>query len=107
VKFYDEHAEQRDRFAIVAFHDTRAKTFEELDAKMAAKGIVEKRWKGRPLPFATLLDATGETLKTYEIKAFPTVVLIDPEGTVVQIGGHKEAEAHLKKVLDGKNGQGE
>ena len=99
VKFYDKHAKQRDRFAIVAFHDTKAKTFEELDAKLLEKGIIEKRWGGRPLPFATLLDATGKTVKSYEIKAFPTVVLIDPEGTVVRIGGHGEAEEHLEKVL--------
>ena len=101
MKFYDDHADQRDRFAIVAFHDDRAKTFEELDRQLQAKGIVEKRWAGRPLPFATLLDATGQTVRDYGINLFPTVLLIDPEGNLVRIGGHGEATAELAKVLEG------
>ena len=102
MKFYDQYAQYRDHFAIVAFHDTRAKTFEELDEKLRSKGILEKRWGGRPLPFATLLDTTGQTLKGYQIRVFPTVVLIDPQGKVVQIGGHREVTSHLEKVLKGE-----
>lgn len=43
-----------------------------------------------------LLDDTGETIETWGIQAFPTLVLIDPEGNVVK--GH--AETMLTEILE-------
>lgn len=43
-----------------------------------------------------LLDDTGETIETWGIQAFPTLVLIDPQGRVVK----GDAEAMLAKILD-------
>jgi hypothetical protein len=85
---YEKYADLRDKFEIVAFHDDRAKSFEELDRILEEKKIVEQRWKGRPLPFPVLLDSTGTTVKTYGIRAYPTILLVDPEGKLVKFGHH-------------------
>ena len=81
-------------------HDAKAKTFVELDEKLHERGVIEKSWGGRSLPFPTLLDDTGETVRNYSIRAFPTVLLIDPDGTVVKIGGHHEVLAQLESELE-------
>ena len=97
MRFWDKHAAERERFAILAFHDSSAKDFAELDAKLAP--IVANRWNGRALPFPILLDATGETIETWGIHAFPTTVLIDPEGKLVLPGLADELEAALAKPV--------
>ena len=45
MKLYDEYEELHDKFQILAFHDTRAKDFEDLDEKLAS--VVKDRWNGR------------------------------------------------------------
>ena len=92
MDFYDRHKDERERFEIIAFHDGSAKTLEEVDRKTA--DVQEKLWK-RPLPFPVLLDATGETTKRWGVHAFPTTVLIDPEGRLVRGGGEKLLEQKL------------
>ena len=72
------------------------KDFAELDPKL--EPIVANAWKGRALPFPILLDATGKTLEAYGITAFPTSVLIDPEGRVVG----PDAEERLAEALGKK-----
>src|SRR5438105_2441369 len=52
-------------------------------------------WNGKDLPFPILLDATGETIKTYEIRKFPTTILIDPEGKLVGEAGEPQLEEKL------------
>lgn len=96
MRFSDEHQDRKDEFAILAFHDDKVETFAELDEKLVS--IVEDTWKGRSLPFPILLDSTGETLKTWGIKAFPTTVLIDPQGKIV---GEADVEA-LEQALGEK-----
>ena len=95
VRFFDEHQVDKDRFAILAFHDASAKNFAELDTKL--EPIVTKRWNGRALPFPILLDATGETIKTWGINAFPTTVLIDPQGRLVGEADEADLEAALNE----------
>ena len=94
MKLYEEYKDD-DRFEILAFHDARAKTFEELDEKL--KPIIEKRWEGKELPFPILLDATGQTIKDYGVRAFPTIILIDPDGNLVKRGNEKILEEKLKE----------
>lgn len=93
MELYEAHKEHRAQFEILAFHDSSAKTFAELDERL--KGPKQSYWHGKDLPFPILLDETGETLKTYEIRAFPTTILIDPDGKLVGEAGEEELEKKL------------
>ena len=87
AKFYEEHAADRDRFEILAICVTdgeKATTKEQYEALVAP--IVERVWKGKPLPFPVLIHGEGETLNAYGITAVPTALLIDPEGHLVKFG---------------------
>ena len=95
MSFYEKHQDERDRFEILALHDGSAKTFEELDRK--TRNVQEKVWK-KPLPFPVILDASGETTKRWGVHAFPTTVLIDPEGRLVRGGGEKMLEKKLEEA---------
>ena len=95
MEFYDQHQGERDRFEIIAFHDGTAKSLEDIDAK--TKDVQEKLWK-RPLPFPVLLDASGETTKRWGVHAFPTTVLIDPEGRLVRGGSERMLEQKLAEA---------
>jgi len=93
MDLYEAHKDHRDKFEILAFHDASAKTFEELDQKLTT--VKKSYWHGKDLPFPILLDATGETIQTYGIRAFPTTILIDPDGNLVGEAGEHELEAKL------------
>jgi AhpC/TSA family protein len=95
ASLYERFKDKRDRFEIIAFHDKRAKSFAELDEKLTQ--IVENRWEGRPLPFPILLDASGDTILRYGIHAFPTHVLIDPQGRIVGESSAAELESILSE----------
>ena len=96
IDFYLEHPDD-DRFEIIAFHDNSVKTLAEVDEK--TKDAKAKYWKGRDLPFPVLIDASGKTVRNqYQINAFPTMVLFDPEGRLVG----KASLDTLKQALDGK-----
>lgn len=98
MKFYDEHEAKRDKFAIIAIHnpDSRADTFDKLDKQLEDKGIL-KKW-GKNLPFTVILDNTPETTKAYGVQAYPTTLLIDPEGKIVRGGNEKLLEEKLKEA---------
>jgi hypothetical protein len=96
IDLYEEYKDVREHFEIVAFHDASVKTLEEVDAKLKERNIVEERWKGRQLPFPVLIDETRSTIDGWGIRAFPTLVLLDPEGKVVK----GNAEQLLRKQLD-------
>lgn len=90
IDFYEEHEADRDKFEIIAFHDGSVKDFDEMDAKTA--GTKKTVWRGRDLPFPILLDAGegdergaghGETIDVLQIQAFPTSLLIDPDGVLI------------------------
>lgn len=96
MDLYDTFADLRDRFAIVAFHDRSAPTFEVLDEKL--KDVIEKQWKGRELPFPILLDSTGRTYRNFAITSLGTAILIDPQGRVVRGRGEEILEAELETL---------
>lgn len=83
MDFYDDHAADRDKFVILAIHDPRATDFAMLDEKL--RPIIRRLWHGRSLPFPILLDTTGKTVEKYGVVHWPTAVLIDPEGRVVDV----------------------
>lgn len=55
----------------------------DLDEKM--KPLEGEVWGGK-LPFPILIDQERVTIDRYGITAYPTLVLIDPEGNVVKGG---------------------
>jgi len=103
MKLYEEFTGERDKFEIVAFHDATAKTFGELDQKVAPAKA--KFWGGKDLPFPVLLDATGETIRSYGITSFPTILLIDPEGKLVRGGSEQMLAQHLRSGGEGRKGE--
>ena len=86
IEAYKDHAENHDKFEIIAIHDSSVKSFEELDRKLTK--IKQKYWKGQDLPFPVMIDKDGITEKAYGISAHPTQILIAPDGNVV-------GESHL------------
>jgi hypothetical protein len=93
IDFYEQHQDD-DRFEILAFHDASAKTLEELDEN--CRTPKEKYWGGRDLPFPVLLDDSGVTIEQFGINAFPTMILVDPEGRLV---GQTHGVEELKEKL--------
>ena len=97
IEYYARH--RSDQFEVIAFHDASAKDFTGLDQKLADKKIREEYWGGKDLPFPVLLDATGETIQQYGVHAFPTTILIDPEGRLVDQGSEKLLEQAMAGKL--------
>jgi thiol-disulfide isomerase/thioredoxin len=85
IELYEDHAGERDKFEVLAFHDGTVKDFSEMDAK--TEHTKKTLWHGRDLPFPVLLDAQkgshGATIEAFEIHSFPTTILIDPQGKLV------------------------
>jgi hypothetical protein len=102
MKLYEKHASLRDRFQVLAFHDATVRNFAELDEKLAP--VIEKRWGGRTLPFPILLDPSRATVNAYGISAYPTNVLIDPEGRVVRGNAEKLLEKKLEEMAAAAKG---
>jgi hypothetical protein len=93
MEFHEKHPELRDKYEIVTFHGHGAKSIEELRPHLTQ--LEENVWK-RKFPFPILLDNTEETVKNWGIFAYPTVVLIDPQGRVAATRG---AFQRLQKEL--------
>ena len=92
-----ELSAHRDRFAILTVHHTSAKTLAELEPQL--EGVSKTFWGGKPLALPILLDATGETIKNYDVRGYPTEFLIDPEGRLVRV--RERHEEFLKEKLLG------
>jgi thiol-disulfide isomerase/thioredoxin len=96
VKFYEEHASQRDRFEIVSIcidEDGEIKSIADLDRKL--QPIIDHVW-GKPLPFPVLLDPTFTTWERFGLPGLGTVILIDPDGNLVK-GDETLLAAKLKR----------
>jgi hypothetical protein len=96
IDLYETREKDRDKFEIIAFHDGSVKEFMELDEKLV--NVKKMYWRDRDLPFPVLLDSTGQTIKDYGIHAFPTTILIDPEGKLVGQAGEEQLEAKLPEL---------
>ena len=59
--------------------------------------LINTLWDGKELPFPIVLDSTGVTMDNLGIVGYPTTVLIDPEGKVVENGNEKNIGAFLLK----------
>lgn len=96
MALYEEFKDRRKDFEILAFHDAQAASLADLDAKLAP--IKAEVWGGRDLPFPILLDTTGETLRTFGVDSFPTVVAIDPKGNIVRGGSEHSLREYLMET---------
>jgi thiol-disulfide isomerase/thioredoxin len=83
MEFVDDHAADSDKFVVLAVHDPQATDFAMLDEKL--EPIIRRTWHGRSLPFPILLDTSGRMAKDYGIDGWPTAILLDPEGRVVDV----------------------
>ncbi len=95
IKFYEKNADKRDKFEILAFHDSSAKSVKEIDEKLREKDVLNEHWSGKNLPFPVLVDDTRSTIDGWGIRAFPTIVLIDPQGRLVKGGSLKMLKEKL------------
>jgi hypothetical protein len=93
IGFYEDYGAHRDKFEILAIHDDAAKSFADLDQKLAP--IKKKFWQGKDLPFPILLDGKKKTHTMYGIRSWPTGLLIDPKGKFVGEADITALEAKL------------
>lgn len=99
---------------ILALHDQSVQSRAEYDRKIAAAR--RHFWGGHDLPFRVALDrpdprksderdpiGSGTTIERYEIKGFPTVFVIDRDGTIVDqvwFSDHERLESLVRKLLE-------
>jgi thiol-disulfide isomerase/thioredoxin len=100
--------------SVVALHDQSVQSRADYDRRIA---FARKAfWSGADLPFRVLLDrpdpdkpadrdpeGTGVTCKRYGIVGFPTLLVIDQNGTLVSAvrhGDHHELEMLVERLLD-------
>jgi hypothetical protein len=82
MAFHERHAERLgDRFALLAFDGSPALDGEKFEASLGEAS--REHWGGRMPRFPVLHDRTGQTLRAWGVRAFPTSLLIDPEGRLV------------------------
>lgn len=99
---------------ILALHDQSVRSRAEYDRKIApARWLF---WGGRDVPLRVLLDrpdpkkpddrdpvGTGSTVERYEIQSFPTLFVIDGNGTVVDkvwFSDHQRLESLVRESLE-------
>jgi hypothetical protein len=99
MSLYDKYHKLRDKFEILALHESSVGSFEELDKKL--RNTVDSVWNGRKLPFPVLLDSSGETTRAWGVAHYPTTILLDPTGKLLR-GGSEEM---LDTILHGLTGE--
>ena len=95
MDLYMRHLDKRDQFEIVGIcidFSGDINSMEALDARMAP--IIAHVWKGRKIEFPIVLDNTFQTWERYGIPGLGTVVLVDPNGNLVE-----GDEATLQRIL--------
>jgi thiol-disulfide isomerase/thioredoxin len=95
IDFYANRRAQRSKFELLLLHDSTQKTVAALNREIAK--LVRSDWHGKALPFPVLLDYAGKTVTEYGITAFPTQVLIDPQGRIVDGGNLETLKRELAK----------
>jgi thiol-disulfide isomerase/thioredoxin len=110
----DAHERFRGRpVVIIALHDQSVQSDDELKRRLS--GVKRQLWNGRDLPFTVAFDrpdpavgagdsaiARGTTIARYNIRGFPTTLVIDQEGKVVgsvDASDDGQLNAMIDKVL--------
>ncbi len=101
-----EIAEQfRDRdVAWISVHTPNQKTFDDLDRQIAR--CQADAWKGRKLPFTTVIDLplpestySGRTSRRYGVAEWPTLIVVDQQGTVAGPVQAKRLAEMIERLL--------
>ena len=100
IKLYQDNADLREHFEIIAFHDNSVKSIAEAYEKINAVPAIKEKWGISELPFPVLLDETPSTIEGWGIRAFPTTVLIDPEGKLVKGRAEGLLDEQLRRLRD-------
>ncbi|MEM8783815.1 MAG: redoxin family protein [Planctomycetota bacterium] len=111
MEWHEKYAD--DGLVIIAVHDDSVEKIEEMDAKL--RRARQQLWNGRDLPFLVALDGGGQTevpgtdgraergatTAFYGIDAWPTTLLINRDGVLVEEfhPGSEDAEAKLRRHL--------
>jgi thiol-disulfide isomerase/thioredoxin len=94
IQLRKENPGLESKLVILAVHENAGghRTMDEIRKRLPS---LESRFWGGKLPFPILLEKENSLTKTFGIRAYPTAVLIDPEGKVVD---RADAET-LKQTL--------
>ena len=107
ISFHEEHAAQRDQFEIISIcidFEGGLKWIADLDR--ALEPIVKHVWGGKTLPFPILLDPTFKTWERYGLPGLGTVILIDPDGKLVEGDEAKLAEILKEQAIQPGTNEG-
>jgi thiol-disulfide isomerase/thioredoxin len=81
MAYYASHAKDRNRFEIVAVYAPDGKSFAAI--KTGYDATIARAWEGKAPSFPLVFDSTGATHKRWGVEAYPTTLLIDPQGRLV------------------------
>ncbi|QDV34569.1 redoxin domain-containing protein [Tautonia plasticadhaerens] len=85
IAFHEEHGDRLDRFQVLSvFIDTEGEVATVPEFERRLRPFVEHVWDGKDLPFPVLIDPSLRSWSSYSLDGFPTVLLIDPEGHLVE-----------------------
>lgn len=82
IKFWKGRPNINDKLAILAIHENTGGG-RTLDAIRSSLPTFERKFWGGKLPFPIILEKPGSLTTKFGIRAYPTAVLIDPQGKVI------------------------
>ncbi len=94
ASFYRSNDALRNRFEILAIHSPDGKSLKAVQPALTT--IVQANWGGKDLPFPLGFDGSGVTTKTWGVEAYPTSLLVDPNGVLVGPASLGTLEAKLR-----------
>lgn len=99
IQLPEKYKAQRTRLALLSFHYDRKGTQSLVALEPELARLETELWKTK-LPFPVVVDASGKTIKDWKIEAYPTLLLIDPEGRIMA-RGESAIETRLSEAFDG------
>jgi len=98
MDFYEKNSHLKDQFEIVGVCIDLSGDLDSIEKLDAALESIEKKvWKGKKIPFPIVLDNSFKTWERHGIAGLGTVVLVDPDGRLVE-GDESTLQALLDKA---------
>jgi len=96
IDFYEKNSKFRERFEVIGLCiDFTGEIDAMLKLDKALSSVETNVWKGKKISFPIVLDNTFNTWERYGIPGLGTVILIDPDGKIVE-----GDESTLQAILD-------